>query len=194
MNLIVVADIFGRTTALESFAEHFSDSYRDTIILDPYAGQNYQFENEADAYRYFQQQSGLDKLIELLETQVRQTDAPLDIISFSVGASAAWEISALPIADKIRTNVCFYGSRIREKTAISPKCSTRLIFPATEETFELEPVIQKVEKKSNVEIIRTSYLHGFMNRESKNFSISGYREFCAWLTKRLNQINQKRAL
>jgi hypothetical protein len=56
-----------------------------------------------------------------------------------------------------------------------------LISPKKEEHLELEPVIQVVEKNPCGEIIRTSFLQGFMNSASQNFSKTGVSNFRDWL-------------
>lgn len=184
MNLIVVSDIFGKTESVNQLTAQLSPYYSEVTVIDPYKGQNTSFENEEDAYQHFQHNSGITKLTALLEKKIIDSKGKIDIIGFSVGGTSAWEISGKDISTNIRNVVSFYGSRIREKTNISPKYPTSLIFPASEKSFALEPVIQAVENKQNVEVIRTNYLHGFMNRESKNFSEAGYRYFSDWLAKK----------
>jgi len=183
MNLIVVSDIFGKTASLNEFAAQLSSSYSEIIVIDPYGGQNMQFGNEENAYQYFQQNCGIEQLTEQVEKGIKKAKEAVDIIGFSVGGTSAWEISGKDVSKSIGKIVCFYGSRIREKTNISPQFSTTLVFPAFEKSFELEPVIRKVENKQNVEVVRTSYLHGFMNRESKKYSEPGYKYFSSWLAK-----------
>lgn len=184
MNVIIVSDIFGNTAALSQFTALLSPFYKNVAVIDPYGGQNIHFNNEANAYQHFQQNCGIDKLTDLLEKEVMKSKETIDIIGFSVGGTSAWEISGKGISANVRNVVCFYSSRIREKTNISPQTSTSLIFPAVEEIFELKPVIQAVENKQNVEVFRTNYLHGFMNKESKNFSEIGYQYFGEWLAKK----------
>lgn len=185
MNLIIVADIFGITESINQLTTRLSPCYSEVTVIDPYKGQKISFRNEESAYRYFQQHCGIDKLTDLLEKEVINSIEPTDIIGFSVGGTSAWEISGKDSIN-IRKVVSFYGSRIRDKTDISPNYPTSLIFPAKEENFELEPVIKTVENKQNVKIIRTNYLHGFMNRESANFSATGYKYFSDWLIEKLS--------
>ncbi|SEA12338.1 Dienelactone hydrolase [Desulfuromusa kysingii] len=184
MNLIVVSDIFGKTESINQLIAKLSPFYSEVTVIDPYEGQNISFENEEHAYQYFQQNCGITKLTAHLENEVINSKEKIDIIGFSVGGSSAWEISGKDISTNIRNVVSFYGSRIREKTNISPQYPTSVIFPAVEKSFELGPVIQAVENKQNVEVIRINYLHGFMNRESKNFSETGYKYFSDWLAKK----------
>jgi hypothetical protein len=47
------------------------------------------------------------------------------------------------VSQKIRKAVCFYGSKIREKTESSPRCQTTLICPKFEAGFDLEETIKK---------------------------------------------------
>lgn len=183
MNLIVVTDIFGNTSVLNEFCNQFSEFYNETIVVDPYDEKIMNFDNEQNAYQYFQQHCGIGNLTEKLEKEIVKSDSIFDIVGFSVGGTSAWVISGKCKLKNIRKIVCFYGSRIREKTDISPNISTKVIFPSFENSFELEPVIQSIENKQNVEAIRSNYLHGFMNKKSVNFSESGYEYFSEWLSK-----------
>jgi dienelactone hydrolase len=184
MNLIMVSDIFGKTAALNQLAARLSIFYQHVVVIDPYGGQGICFDNEETAYEYFQKNCGLKKLTGLLEGEIESSKATLDIIGFSVGGTSAWEISGKDISKSIRNIVCFYGSRIREKTDISPQVSTSVVFPAAEKSFDLEPVILAVENKQNVAVIRTNFFHGFMNRQSKNFSETAYHYFSDWLAEK----------
>lgn len=181
MKLIVVSDIFGKTSALIELVNQFSGIYNEISFIDPYDGKTTTFKNEEEAYQHFQQNCGLETLTERLRTNIENSTVPVDIIGFSVGASAVWTISDMRTSNNIRNLVCFYGSRIREKTAISPSFPTVLIFPAFEKSFDLKPVIHALERKKNVKILQTDYLHGFMNKESVNFSEAAYSYFTRWL-------------
>lgn len=185
MNLLVVSDIFGNTKPLNEFVAHLSSFYCKITVIDPYGGQYIQFSSEEDAYKYFQMNCGIKQLTELLAEEIEKSKHTVDIIGFSVGGTAAWEISSSETTKSIRTIVCFYSSRIRNNTSITPRFPTTVIFPEFEKSFELEPVIQAVEKNTNVEVIRTNYLHGFMNKKSENYSEAGYKYFLSWLANRV---------
>ncbi len=181
MKLIVVSDIFGKTASLNQFTAQLSSVYSDVIVIDPYNGQRINFKNEDDAYQHFQQSCGIEELSKRLENEVIKSKEITDIIGFSVGGTAAWEFSGTVVSASVRSAVSFYSSRIREKTNISPNYPTSLVFPVVEKGFDLEPIIKAVENKLNVEVVRTNFLHGFMNRESQNFSETGYKYFSEWL-------------
>jgi dienelactone hydrolase len=192
MKLIVISDIFGWTSALNTFINQFYDHYEMICVIDPYSGRNLHFLNEEDAYQHFQHHCGLEQLTDQLRIKLGETKGFVDIIGFSVGAAAAWEISGECRYRQIRKVIGFYGSRIREKTEICPDISTSLIFPKYEKNFDLEPVIQTLEKKNKVEIIRTEYLHGFMNKKSVNYSEEAYKYFSKWLQDKIGcLLNQK---
>jgi len=166
MILLVVSDIFGSTKPLNDFAAQLLSFYSEIIFIDPYGGQNIQFSNEEEAYKHFQINCGIKQLTKQLAEEVEKSKDTVDIIGFSVGGTAAWEISGIETSKSIRSIVCFYSSRIREKTSIVPRFSTTVVFPAFEKSFDLEPIVQAVERNTSVEVIRTNYLHGFMNKKS----------------------------
>lgn len=128
MNLIVVSDIFGNTEVLTEFTAQLSPYYSCESVIDPYRGQKINFKNEKSAYQHFQQYCGLKKLTELLKTEIKKSEEAIDILGFSVGGTSAWEVSAMTISKQVRNIVCFYASRIRDKTNISPLRPTSLIF------------------------------------------------------------------
>jgi dienelactone hydrolase len=185
MNLLVVSDIFGSTKPLNDFAAQLLSFYGEIIVIDPYDGQNIQFSSEEDAYKYFQINCGIKQLTKQLAEEVEKSKDTVDIIGFSVGGTSAWEISGSETSKSIRNIVCFYSSRIREKTSIAPRFPTTVVFPSFEKSFDLEPVIQSVEKNTNVEVIRTNHLHGFMNKNSVNYSAAGYKHFLTWFTNKV---------
>lgn len=184
MNLIVVADIFGETSALHELVSSISEPYETSMIVSPYDDLDVQFANEEDAYQAFQKYCGLARLSEQLGKEIEQQTEPVDIVGFSVGATCAWNISGKGNYNNIRQLTCFYGSRIRDRLNVTPEFPTSIIFPEHEKGFDIEPVIEVLESKPKTEIIRTGYLHGFMNKKSTNFSDIGYRDFSRWLVQK----------
>ena len=53
MKIIIASDIFGRTPELENIAVELSATSFETIILDPYLGNDMKFADENKAYEYF---------------------------------------------------------------------------------------------------------------------------------------------
>jgi len=177
MKLLVATDIFGRTQSVIDLAAELSKTYEEIEIIDPYDGENHPFENEAEAYRKFKEVCGIGKYSTKLEAILEKQICPVEVIGFSVGASCVWEMTSRQNSQKIRKAICFYGSKIREKTEISPRCQTTLIFSKDEVGFDLEETIKKIEFKENVGIIRANFLHGFMNKCSVNYSETAYVKY-----------------
>lgn len=66
MKLIVATDIFGKTPELEILISNFSNSYSNTIIIDPYHGEYIDFKDESEAYAHFQHYIGLTNYTDLV--------------------------------------------------------------------------------------------------------------------------------
>jgi dienelactone hydrolase len=176
IGLVVASDIFGVTPQLQELASALAPSYASVRIVDPYAGQQMGFQEESDAYEYFQAGCTISRYADLIAEAV-DASGQADLLGFSVGAAAAWSISDRPVARRIRQVTCFYGSRIRDMLHIDPLCPVTLIFPRMEAQFDVEPLIAAVSQKTAVTCVRTPYLHGFMNGRSGNFNQSAYDEF-----------------
>jgi dienelactone hydrolase len=187
MKLIVISDIFGRTSELIDLVDELSDLYSETAIIDPYEGFAYRFETEDEAYQQFQKECGLDKLLQKSSKEVKNSDSAVDILGFSVGGTCAWSLSGQSDFGHIQQCICFYGSRIREKMEVIPQVKTTTIFPHSEVAFNVEPVIEALSEKPKTEVIKTIYSHGFMNRRSCNFSEAAYQYFIHWLRRKAAQ-------
>ncbi|MGI9274010.1 MAG: dienelactone hydrolase family protein [Endozoicomonas sp.] len=179
MNRIVVTDIFGKTPALESLCQELPGTSQ---IVDPYQGRFRNFSSEAQAYACFTSEVGLPRYAEALHDQVSGQNGKVELIGFSVGASAIWLLSERFTAEKVTGATCFYGSQIRHSIHLSPRFPVHLILPASEQHFSVQELANSLERKQNVEIEHTPYLHGFMNRYSENFNETAYRHFIQWLS------------
>lgn len=173
MRYILVSDVFGRTQALEEIARLLSGCVE---IYDPYQSKNMDFKNETEAYKYFVLQLGLDSYAIDLQDLILSKNDKVCLIGFSVGASAIWKISDT-VNNNIVKAVCFYGSQIRHYKNIAPRFPIKLILPCSEEHFSISALISHLSNKDNIEIERTKYFHGFMNRHSGNFNDSAYKKY-----------------
>lgn len=178
MRYLIVSDVFGRTKALEQLASELSAS---VDIFDPYHSQEMGFENETDAYEYFIKNVGFEKYAEELSSIIQRYSEKLCLIGFSVGASAIWTVSSQKKLTFVSEAICFYGSQIRKQQSTFPQFPVRLIFPAAEKHFS--DLILALSTKEHVAIIKTSYLHGFMNSHSENFNQSAYKKYIQYLNK-----------
>ncbi|RLV59605.1 hypothetical protein D5018_11185 [Parashewanella curva] len=184
---IVVSDIWGMTSYLQNLICEIGS---ETIIHDSYDGQLMSFKNEQQAYCYFMEHSGIDSYSKSLNELLEQIKMPVNLIGFSSGASAIWNITDRIHENNIQTAICFYGGQIRHTLNKTPKFKTIHIMPRKESHFDLPTVIDKLAAKPNTEIIQTEYLHGFMNQCSPNFSSKGYQEYLTFLKGRLRTKSQ----
>lgn len=174
MHTLIVADIFGRTKALETLASELSGP---TEIVDPYNSRNMKFEDENQAYAYFISKVGIDTYAQILKQHVSSIRDTVKIIGFSIGASALWDISADKTLNNISSAVGFYGSQIRHQLHIRPSFPIDLIFPASEVHFSVTELITQLIGRENVTIQQVEFFHGFMNPHSINYDHDGYSQF-----------------
>lgn len=177
MNLLIVADIFGRTQALDILTNYFKDKKIKVEIIDPYRSQYRNFEMEENAYKAFQAEIGLSQYTKLLKEQLNTNNTEKTVIlGFSVGASALWAASPY-LEGKIYKGICFYSSQIRRFLDIEPNIEIELYFAKSEPSYEVDKVARYYENLKNVKCIKTQYMHGFMNKLSKNFNVAGYYNY-----------------
>lgn len=120
---------------------------------------------------------GLDAYAEMVKKRLAAYVYPVLVIAFSVGASSLWAVSDKLNPETPARAICFYGSQIRHNLNIIPNFPFDLILPEKEAGFCVDELGKALYAKPNTRVFRTGYLHGFMNKESKNYSASGYREY-----------------
>lgn len=187
--LFLIADIFGRTRALESMGQQLSETVPDIRIIDPYQGMDHRFETEALAYAYFMDRVGLASYGSSLADALASPGPDTVLIGFSVGASALWSVSDRPFRRHIRKAFCFYGSQIRQYTGIRPRFDMELIFPEREPHFNVDELIGILTAKDRVSCSKATGLHGFMNELSPHFDPESYAVFMEYLKTALNRLN-----
>ena len=180
MNIILVADVFGKTPALIKLSEELQTE----VIVDPYNGMNMGFKNEAEAYSYFMDNVGLEVYFSKLLKITESISSVSTLIGFSVGASVIWKLSEKSSVKNVKRGICYYGSQIRNFKEVNPLFEVELIFPKKEAHFDVLDLQSELSKKQKVKTLKTAYLHGFMNLYSANYSQAGYIEQLNWL--RLN--------
>lgn len=179
MHNLIVTDVFGKTNAIEKLASEFSAP---TAVLDPYDAKDMFFKHEQEAYEYFGAEVGLNLYAEKLIRQIQLCPDKLNLIGFSVGASAIWNISPKKGLSNVSSASCFYGSQIRNNLNVSPIFPVQLIFPSSEKHFSVSELILILSGREGVYIEQANFLHGFMNRHSKNFNRIGYKQYLDLLT------------
>jgi dienelactone hydrolase len=175
--LLIATDIFGRSVHLSALAQSLAGRFEEVHILDPYAGADRRFPDEATAYRAFIDEGGLDSYTRGAEQQIASLSGPLHLLGFSAGASALWIASSRIPYLQVRKAWLFYSAQIRNHLACQPRCPVHLVFPRTEEHFEVDIVMRELNGKPDLTLEKTRYLHGFMNPLSSNFSSKGLLEY-----------------
>ncbi len=184
MRLVAVADIYGKTNCLEDLLSYFSQKYEAIEIIDPYESTEIDFENEKEAYKYFQEYIGFNGYIEKLYQYLKDNQFPeYHLLGFSVGASAIWAISQMLEFNKSTKGVCFYGSQIRNFSQVNPQFTIDLYFPKSESHFSVDELITVLNEKDSVNCYKTNFLHGFMNKKSKNYNEEGSCKYLEILRK-----------
>ena len=180
MNIILVADIFGKTPALIELSEDLNAK----VIVDPYNGVDMGFKNESEAYSYFMKHVGFEEYLSELLKVTELISSASTLIGFSIGASVIWKLSEKLSVKNVRRGICYYGSQIRNFKEVSPLFEVELIFPQSESHLDVQELQVELSKKQNVKTMKVDYLHGFMNFYSSNYNQSAYKEQLNWL--RLN--------
>lgn len=179
MQLIAITDIFGKTEHFQKLIDDISSMYDSIEIIDPYEGVDNQFLNEEEAYEKFQEKMGLKKYSKILLQNLQRngTNKQVVILGFSIGASAIWAISEKLKTTSTMKAICFYSSQIRNYLNVTPEIAIDLYFARNEPSYDVEEIMKSVSAKPKVRCCKTSYLHGFMNRLSKNYNQAGYDKY-----------------
>ena len=185
MHTVIATDIFGLTRHVTVLAGRIG-SLR---IVDPYKGVRQTFADEGEAYSYFTDNVGLETYAGYVNDTVSAINGDCLLVGFSVGAAAGWQTAGGYIGKNLRGVVGFYGSQIRRHSGLQPMCPVTLVFPKTEEHFDVQELAACLEGRDGLECIRTDYLHGFMNPLSRNFDEAGYSQYLTWLAERVKTID-----
>lgn len=190
MKILIAADIFGHTPALDRFAQRLSQRLGEQLIettmdiIDPHDGQT-RFRDETAAYDFFSSRTSIAAYAEKISNHLKSDQIKTGrlfhtLIGFSVGAAAIWHLSADAAFAGIQQAVGFYGAQIRHHPEIRPVFDTRLIWPRSEPHFDVDGLILNFKDTPKVSCHKTVGLHGFMNERSRNFDADLY---AAWLGK-----------
>ncbi|SQD78115.1 dienelactone hydrolase family protein [Moritella yayanosii] len=177
MHIIIITDIFGLTKDTDLLAASLSTEQTRVTVIDPYEGNKQQFVNEHAAYDAFITQCGHERYISAVASAIELSESEVVLLGFSAGASAAWKAIDRHSNPLIKHYIGFYPSQIRNHLDVIPCCPVTLVFPCQERHFEVDDVIEALSSVKQVNCIKTSFYHGFMNSFSENYSLSGARFF-----------------
>lgn len=183
MRTVVVSDIFGLSEPLIDFC---SCACQNFTIVDPYSGVQMHFADEAEAYSHFMSNLGIQAYAEHLAETIKIINGPVNLVGFSVGASAIWQISDILDSEKVNYVGCFYGSQIRHQLEKTPNFAVDVFLPNVEKTFDVGLIRDGLADKGQVSVIQTYFGHGFMNKLSQNFELNGYNTYLEIVKRKLN--------
>lgn len=171
--ILLIHEIYGVNDHMKFMKEKLSKLEADIIcpnLLSKDAP--YSYEEEGMAYQNFVQNIGIDegsRQITNMLIQLKQEYEEVGVIGFSVGATISWLCSESNLCNFV---IGCYGSRIRDYINISPVCPTLLIFPAEEQTFDVDSLINSLKQKREplLEIKKFYGGHGFMNPFLQTFN------------------------
>lgn len=167
--IFIVHEIYGVNHFIKEQEQAYRDDNTTTTCISLYPeGLSFPYEQEKQAYDFFLQTVGFDTPLELLSQKLLEACEDYDevvLIGYSVGATLAWRLSALPL----HRIVCVYGSRIREYMDVTPSCPTLVILPSQESSFDVQTLKQALVSITNVHIKQYQGLHGFMDVSNSNY-------------------------
>ena len=191
LTLIIAPDIYGLTPAVEELAGQLAADQ--VIPLDPYDGKSGWFTDQAKAYAHFTRHVGLAAYARsiynlLMDRPPDQRQGARVLLGFSVGASALWTLSDNHEFSDIRLCLGYYGSQIRNHTGIHPHWPMELIFPESEDHFDVNALVATLAGRDNLSLKTEPGRHGFMNPYAPDYDPELARAQVTDINHRLDQI------
>lgn len=175
--VIILHEIYGVNPFMQEVKKKLIAEGMDADCYDLYHRQPFSYEQTEDAYQFFMEKVGFEKIGPIVQwiNEQKKNYEKVYLLGFSVGATLAWILSEKANCDGV---ICCYGSRIRDYLGICPKCKTLLIF-AREDSFDVGQVMKSLEDK-NLKSYVYEAKHGFMD----SFHVN-YNESCSHAAKDL---------
>lgn len=162
---IVAADLHGVSAALRSLLAPFVG---EAIYVSPWDGDGCPFASEQQAHAALLAKNGIASYADKISAAAG--DAPAFIIAFSVGASAAWLHAASGRGHPASRATLFYGSRIRDYAALTPRFCVTAIFAEGEASFSPARLARRIASERVQTCVAAGTRHGFMNPGSPNYA------------------------
>ena len=189
-SIIIVTDIHGQTLEISNFYKLLTELGFSVSIISPYHQKvqlvpSEPLPSEDSYYQTFLNECGHDEYVKKVNKILLHLSNKAVVISFSAGASAAWRsINELPIdkTNNIKHLIAFYPSQIRNHLHLIPKIPVTIIFPKHEPHFSVDNCINRLMHMDYVVCIKIGLLHGFMNKQSKNYHMTHSNQIFQLLT------------
>lgn len=170
--IIVVHEIYGINAHISGVCDRLAEAKYEVLCPNLLGSRQkpFQYNEEALAYRHFMTEVGFATALEQIEAlacSVQGRYRYCFIVGYSIGATIAWLCSGK--ADLFSGVVGVYGSRIRDYTAVEPKCPVLLCFPRTEESFDVSELLRALSGKRNLKLLKADAVHGFADPCSEKY-------------------------
>ncbi|QVY62344.1 dienelactone hydrolase family protein [Cytobacillus gottheilii] len=169
--VIVLHEIYGINQHIKDVCQSLSEHGLD-IICPNFLEQEvpFKYDQEEMAYQSFINKIDMQatlKIVKNIADEVKGQYRIIFLLGFSIGATIAWLCSTEKHIDGI---VGYYGSRIRKYPEVSPVCPSMLFFPERETSFNVDELIDILNKRDNVKIHKMNGLHGFSDPYSQKYN------------------------
>lgn len=179
MKIVLVTDIFGTNEWILRLKYAWLEQNYNVKMVSPYDEQ-YEFQNETEAYETFTNLGGFDRYCEKLNKEL-SNDANL-YIGFSAGGAALWRCLKNINVKSSSHLIAFYPGQIRHYLDIEPSLDSTIVFPQSEQHFDLTKVIKHLVTKPKVKLIQNSLQHGYANPSSKNYNKNASEQLLVFLS------------
>jgi dienelactone hydrolase len=159
--VILVHEIYGVNYHMEAAAGELAAAGYDVFCPDLLGRPSFAYAEEAQAYRYFQDDIGFTRAretVDALAEGLRPGYRVLYLVGYSAGATVAWLGSQAGLYAGVAG---YYGSRIRDYKDVRPACPVLLLFPRREAAFDVAGLAAELAAKDRVEALTLDGDHGF---------------------------------
>lgn len=170
--VVVIHEIYGINNHIEKVSIGLSKLGFDVFVPDMLGDkQVFDYAEESSAYSNFMDNVGFVKASNLIISclhSIRDRYEKVYVLGFSVGATVAWLCAGEhSLCDGVAG---LYGSRIMDYLSATPSCPVLLLFPQKEKSFNVDDLIDTLDKMDSVHAEKLSGNHGFADPFSRNYN------------------------
>jgi carboxymethylenebutenolidase len=176
--LVLIQEIFGVTDHIRELCDGFAVDGYEVIApafyerLEPGFAADYEADSIARGVRY-SEATPWDQVAGDLQAAVDALEPPVFVTGFCWGGAATWLAACR--CDGVTAAAAFYGRRISELVAETPRCPTILHFGKTDASIPMEKVEEIREKHPELPIYLYDAGHGFVSDRRKDYDADSAR-------------------
>ncbi len=171
--LLFVTDIWGQHATLDPLLSRLKTRFDTLTVLDPYSGQRFAFDDEAQAHGYFQRRCSAAVYRTRLREVIEASPEPLTLLACGAGANAAWPLlSESALAPKLRRAALCYGHEIPGQAELVPTCPVlQLLCRQDPGTGQNAAILAR-----HSQVILSDADHGFLNPRTPQYDAEAARQ------------------